>query len=215
MSDYYDGKPRRGGGRILAFFFGLSLFVAVCGALFYFFVAKPAISPLDKIANALGTVTKAKVSITGSSVVLEKAETRELAVVQRKTQSIVKYETKWLLSDKMIIVKGNFMVKAGFDLTGFEGFELEGGKVVGNWPKAKVLSVELLNYEIYHSKGGVVNRLQGEDYEAVVNLLKNQARRDAEQSGDLLKDAEDVVRQRLEDISGQKVDLRGPVKAKK
>lgn len=209
MSDYHDGKKTRGGGRILAFFFGLSFLIAVCAAAFYFFVAKPAMSPLDKIANALGTVTNTKVKVSGHSVVLEKAETRELAVIQRKTQSIVKYETVWFFSGKKIIVKGDFLVKAGFDLTEFEGFELEGGKVVGDWPKAQVLSVELLDYEVIHSQGGVINRLQGKDYEAVVMLLKNQARQDAEESGEMLRDAEEVVRQRLEDISGQKVDLRG------
>ncbi|MDB4547499.1 DUF4230 domain-containing protein [Akkermansiaceae bacterium] len=105
-------------------------------------------------------------------------------------------------SDKMIIVKGDFLVKAGFDLTEFDGFELEGEKVVGTWPSAKVLSVEQLDYEVFFSKNGVINKLSQGDFENVSNLLQKQARTDAVEHSDILQDAERVIRTRLEDLSG-------------
>lgn len=93
-------------------------------------------------------------------------------------------------------------MKAGFDLTEFEGFELEGERVVGQWPDAKVLSVEQLDYDIFFSKNGVVNKLSENDYEAVSNLLQKQAREDAELRSDILESAERVIRTRLDDLSG-------------
>ncbi|MGJ8695336.1 MAG: DUF4230 domain-containing protein [Verrucomicrobiaceae bacterium] len=194
--------PSRGGGRIFAFFIGLTILVVGGMAAFYYFVGKPAMSPMDRLAEALKNVTEGEVTVTGSSVTLARGEMRELAVEERRVQSMVKYETKWMGSDKMIIVKGEFLVKAGFDLTEFDGFELEGEKVVGQWPKAKVLSVEQLSHEIFFSKSGVVNKLSERDFEQVVNLLQQQAREDAELRSDILESAERVIQRRLEDLSG-------------
>ena len=194
--------PPKRGSRILAFFMGLTI-LTVCGiAAFYYFIGKPAMSPMERLAEALSNVTENEVTVSGNSVTLARAEMRELAVVERKVQSMVKYETKWLGSDKMIIVKGDFLVKAGFDLTEFNGFELEGEKVVGAWPEAKVLSVEQLDYEVFFSKSGMVNKLSDADFEIVSNLLQKQAREDAEEHSDILQDAERVIRTRLEDLSG-------------
>lgn len=191
--------------RVLSFFIGLSLLLAVGAGALYFLVARPAMqamSPVARLVEALENITDHEVSVNGSSITLARAEMRELAVVERRVQSLVKYETKWLGSDKMIIVKGDFLVKAGFDLTEFEGFELEGEKVVGQWPDAKVLSVEQLDYDIFFSKNGVVNKLSENDYEAVSNLLQKQAREDAELRSDILESAERVIRTRLDDLSG-------------
>ncbi|MEN8736986.1 MAG: DUF4230 domain-containing protein [Akkermansiaceae bacterium] len=191
--------------RVLSFFIGLSLLLAVGAGALYFLVARPAMqamSPVARLVEALENITDHEVSVNGSSITLARAEMRELAVVERRVQSMVKYETKWLGSDKMIIVKGDFLVKAGFDLTEFEGFELEGERVVGQWPDAKVLSVEQLDYDIFFSKNGVVNKLSENDYEAVSNLLQKQAREDAELRSDILESAERVIRTRLDDLSG-------------
>lgn len=206
--------PVKKGGYVLSFFIGLSLLLTLAGALFYFFVAKPAMSamsPVDRLAEALKNVTNEEVSIDGSSVTLARSEMRELAVVERKVQSMLKYETKWMGSDKMIIVKGEFLVKAGFDLTEFEGFELEGEKVIGEWPDAKVLSVELVpgSFETFYTKNGVLNKLTDEDRDGVNNLLQKQAREDAELRSDILESAERVITTRLEDLGGGLYDL-GP-----
>ena len=190
---------------VLPFFIGLSLILTVASALLYFFVVKPAMSamsPVDRLAEALRNVTNEEVSVHGSSVTLARAEMRELAVVERKVQSMVKYETKWLGSDKMIIVQGEFLVKAGFDLTEFEGFELEGQKVVGEWPEAKVLSVELLKSETFYAKNGVLNKLTDDDRDAVNNILQKQAREDAEVRSDILESAKRLITTRLEDLGG-------------
>jgi len=209
MSEWNEGNgSSRGGGKIWAFFMGLTLLVIGSMAGFYFFIAKPAVSPMNRFAEALGQVTQEKVKVSGNSVVLSTEEKRELVVVERQMQSFVKYETKWLHSDKMIIVKGDFRVKAGFDLADFEGFELNGDQVVGSWPEAKVISVDLLDYEVLHSKSGLVNKLQGNDYEQVVDVLVKKARTDAEEKSDLLSEAERILQQRLSDLSGRTYEWR-------
>ena len=82
---------------IWAFFGGFTLLVAVgmiVGvACFYFMVSRAASAPVDKLAQALSTVLGTEVTVSGSTAVLEKSEIGELALVQRKTQAIVKYET--------------------------------------------------------------------------------------------------------------------------
>ena len=201
--------PRRG-GRTLAFFIGLTLFALGLMAGFHYFVARPALSPVERFAAALGAITQEKVEVSGQSVTIERGETRELAVVQRKVQSMVKYETKWMNSDKLLIVQGDFLVKAGFDLADFQDFELKGNEVVGEWPRAKVLSVEQLDHRIFFSKNGVVNKIQESDYEAVANLLQKQARQDALEKSDILEDAERVLQRRLNDLSGGAFQLEIP-----
>lgn len=102
--------------RVLSFFIGLSLLLAVGAGALYFLVARPAMqamSPVARLVEALENVTDHKVSVNGSSITLARVEMRELAVVERRVQSMVKYETKWLGSDKMIIVKGGFSREGG------------------------------------------------------------------------------------------------------
>ena len=70
-----------------------------------------------------------------------------------------------------------------------------------NGLKAKVLSVEQLDYEIFFFKSGVVNKVSEEDIQKVTNLLQEQARIDAEEHSDILKSAERVIQRRLEDLS--------------
>ncbi len=192
--------PARRGSRTLAFFCGITLLLVSLMAGFYYFFTKPAMTPVERFADALGKITQEKVTVNGMSVTLESGETRELAVVQRKVQSMVKYETRWMNSDKMIIVQGDFLVKAGFDLSEFQKFELEGSAVVGQWPQAKILSVEQLDHRIFFSQNGMVNKIQESDYEAVFNLLQKQAREDAIERSDILDEAQRVLSRRLSDL---------------
>lgn len=188
---------------IWAFFGGFTLLVAVgmlVGfACFYFMVSKAASAPVDKLAEALSTVFGTDVTVSGSTAVLEKSEIGELALVQRKTQVITKYETNWMGSNNLLIVRGDFLVKAGFDLSEGGHWGILDGKINGKLPEGKVLSVEPMgDFEIYYSSNGAINRLQPEDHAAAFNHLKNQARRDAERS-DIGKEAERALVRRIND----------------
>jgi hypothetical protein len=52
-------------------------------------------------------------NIKADSVVLEKSSIAELAVVARKTSTLVKHETTWLGSTKILIRRGDFIAKRG------------------------------------------------------------------------------------------------------
>ena len=201
------------GGAVFAFFAGLALLVFVGFACFYYFVAKPmknvVEAPARNLVNAMSHILGKEVTMTGSTMVLEKSEIDELAVVQRKTQVITKYETTWLGSDKILIVRCDFLVKAGFDFS--EGMEwaVREGQVLGDWPSAKILSVEPLgDFEIYHSESGTLNKLNSEDHAKAFNFLKNQARKDAEKS-DIAEEAERVLKRRLNDRLGNPTSTDG------
>lgn len=179
-------------------------------AAFHFFIAKPIGkigSPIEKLSSALGAVTNEKVNVDGYSITLESSETRELIVVKRRIQTVTKLESKWLNSKKVFIVKGDFEVKAGFDLSEFEGFELVGNKAVGEWPKARLLGVNLLDYETFFSSSGTVNRISEKDREHAVNMLHQQARIDSIKNGDILEEAERIIRTRLKDLTDGDVDF--------
>lgn len=182
-----------------ALFGGLTLLTVAGFASFYYFVSKPAAAPVEKLAEALSGVLGKKVTVSGSTAVLEKSEIGELALVQRKTQAITKFQTKWLGSSKLLIVRGDFLVKAGFDLREGGQWGVLEGKVSGLLPEGKVLSVEPIgDFEIYYAESGTLNRLSPDDHASAFNYLKKQARRDAELS-DIGKEAERALIRRIND----------------
>ncbi|MBK1856082.1 DUF4230 domain-containing protein [Verrucomicrobiaceae bacterium 5K15] len=189
---------------IWALFGGLSLLTVAGFASFYYFVSKPTTAPVHQLAEALSGVFGTEVTVHGSTAVLEKSEIGELALVQRKTQAITKFETTWMGSNKLLIVRGDFLVKAGFDLTEGGQWGILEGKVEGDLPQGKVLSCEPIgDLEIYYAESGTLNRLSPEDHASAFNYLKNQARRDAERS-DIGKEAEQVMLRRINDrLSGE------------
>lgn len=194
---------------IWAFFGGVTLLMVAGFACFYFMVHRATSAPVDKLAEALSTVLGTEVKVSGSTAVLEKSEIGELALVQRKTQAIVKYETSWMGSSKVLIVRGDFLVKAGFDLSEGGNWGILDGRINGKMPEGKVLSVEPIgDFEIYHSDNGTLNRLKPQDHANAFNHLKRQARRDAERS-DIGKEAERALLRRINDrMSGLDTDIQ-------
>lgn len=203
-------KKSRAVGILWSLFGGVTLLIVAGFACFYFFVAKPlshaSSAPIEKLAEALSSVLGVRVQVNGSTVVLENAEIGELALVQRKTQAITKYQTTWMGSEKVLIVRADFIVKAGFDLSEGGQWGILEGQISGALPKGKVLSVEPLgDFEVYYAESGSINRLNPQDHARAFNYLKKQARRDAERS-DIGEEAERVLLRRLSDRMGDAGD---------
>ena len=197
-------------GCLLALFSGMTMLMVAGFASFYFFVSKPTEEAgeqwADRFADALSGVFGTEVNVTGSTAVLEKSEIGELALVQRKTQAIIKYETTWWGSVNTLIVRGDFIVKAGFDLSEGGQWEILEGRVNGALPEGKVLSVEPAGpLEVYYSENGLINNLSSEDHTSAFNYLIRQARLDAERS-DISKEAEEVLIRRINDRLGVPMD---------
>ena len=192
-------KSSRAPKVIWAVFGGVSVLAAtmILGVSLFFKMTFD--KPVQTFANALGNALGTHVEVSGSTAVLEKSEIGELAVVQRKTQVITKFETTWLGSKKMLIVRGDFLVKAGFDLSEGGEWIIMDGMIDGPIPEGKVLSVEPMgDFEIYHAENGTINRLEPQDHARAFNHLKDQARRDGQRS-DIAREAERVLLRRLGD----------------
>lgn len=214
MSNRYQRRQEQSTHRYFKYFAGVVILAVAGMAAFHFFISKPMSemgSPMDKLARALGSVTDSEVKVDGYTLKLASQETRELIVVKRRTQTVVKYESSWLGSKKIFIVKGEFEIKAGFDLSEFDGFELRGNEAVGEWPEPRLLGVNLLDYDTFFTSSGVVNRITDKDREYVVNLLMQQARIDAIKSSDILEEAERIIQTRLEDLTDGEVEFKTPL----
>ena len=195
-------KRSRLPGSILAVFGGMTILMITGVGCFYFLYEKAAKGPVDMMAEALSGVFGTEVVVSGSTAVLAKSEIGELALVQRKTQAFTKFQTTWMGSEKTLIVRADFVVKAGFDLSEGGQWGILDGKIDGPLPRAKVLSVEPVgDFEVYYADNGAINRLSPQDHARAFNYLKNQARQDAQRS-DIGKEAERVLLRRISDRMG-------------
>lgn len=186
---------------ILALFLGISLAVVAVAYAFKMVAITPFSSFTDRVALALGKVTQSDVKITSNTITVEQSDIAELAVISRKIQTIVKYESEVLGSNNILILKGHFTVKAGFDLALPFSVEVDSNNntVITNFPPPKLISVEMDDYEVFHSQDGFWNKLKPSDQELVTRQLITQARIDAEKS-DIKAEAERRLKTRLEDL---------------
>ena len=209
-ADRRRGAPppeRRGPRGWFGFFVGLTLLILAAGGVAWMLLIRPAQMAVgtlkSTVAGALQAITGQQVSIRSNTVVVEKSNIAELNVVQRKTQSVLKFESSVLGSSNTLILKGDFVVKAGFDLT--KPFKIDvdeaTGEVRADFPPARITSVELKNYEVFFSNNGLFNRVTPEHQEMATQQMIQQARLEAERS-DMKAEAEAQLQQRLKDLLG-------------
>lgn len=202
---------RSGGRGWLWFGVAMSLTIATAGFVWWFFFVKPVESNVGAlrlaVAHALERITGQQVTVSSNTVTLKKSNIAELNVVQRKTQTILRHESSRLGSKSTLILRGDFVIKAGFDLTKpfSVNFNEETGEVRAEFPPAKVTSVEMINYEVYFAESGVINKIKPEDQEMATQQMLAQARMEAERS-DIKEEAEAQLARRLKDILGQRAE---------
>jgi hypothetical protein len=186
-------------------FAGLALVILAAAVAFWLIIIYPAQQAArgmkSSLAQALQTITGQKINFQSSTATLEKSDLAELNVTSRRTQTVVKFESTLLGSKNTLILKGDFEVKAGFDLQKpfSVHFDEATGTITPFFPPAKITSVTLKNYEVYFSDDGVINKLKPEHQELATQQLLLQARLDADKS-DIKKEAEAQLRQRLQDL---------------
>lgn len=141
------------------------------------------------------------VVINNQTIVQQDAAVAKLVTIERSLTETYRYEHQWLGSTKRIDVEGDFVLRAGFDLS--KPFILrvdpDTGKVIADLPPAEVLSVELTDLRILRDDDGWINQLTAEDREAAIDTLRDRATLHAKES-DLLEEARLSVERRLETI---------------
>jgi hypothetical protein len=186
---------------------GLSLIILAGGAVAWLLLVRPAEKAAgglrDTVVEALETITGERFTVASNTITLQKAAIAEFNVIQRKAQTMIKMETTVFGSKATLILRGDFIVKAGYQLSQPLKVTVDDatGEVKADFPPATITSVELKNYEVFFSDNGLINKITPEHQELATRQMLAQARLDAEQS-DIKVEAETQLQTRLKDLLG-------------
>ena len=100
---------------------GLSVVIIAGGAVAWLLLVRPAEKAAgglrDTVVEALETITGEQFTVASNTITLQKAAIAEFNVIQRKAQTMIKMETTVFGSKATLILRGDFIVKAGYDLS--------------------------------------------------------------------------------------------------
>jgi len=138
----------------------------------------------ENLALAAGQLFQAKTIITGTSISLPAAEIAELALVQRRILCYTKQENSGLGSSSVRIIKGEFEMKAGYDLKDVSiTFNEPDRSVRVRLPKPRILSLSTIRQDTFHLDPGVLKSPTTEENDRGNAENLRQARAEAEQLG--------------------------------
>ncbi len=169
----------------------------------------------EAMARALSQALQEKLGLTPAVrihnwvVVEEKKPIAELALVSRDTEVGHRIESVVLKSRSEFDVRSAFRVKAGFDLRAPEFSLLLDPMLKEAWldlPAPKVLSLEMIHYEVIADRNGWWNRVTEDEKALAMRSMQADAKLEAIRAGIL-----DECRQRL-DAEMQGISLRLGIK---
>lgn len=176
------------------------------GAVFLFHRLQP-----EKAARALSNALFQSFGLSPSVrlrewvVVEEKKPIAELALVSRDADASRRIESVRLRSKAELSLRAVFRVKAGFDLRDPETrLSLDPGlhKASLDLPYPRVLSVEMIRYEVLADKEGWWNRISEEEKTQAMRDLQTDATAEAVRAG-LLRDCEKRLEDELAKVSAK------------
>jgi hypothetical protein len=136
----------------------------------------------------------------------------ELASVSKEFPIDYTYENRTLGSTKKLTLRGQYTVKAGFDLRDRFTVRIDEKThhVRADFPAAKILSVQQNSYKVVQDSNGYWNTLKQQDQEAAVNAMNDKAR-EASLEMKVLDEAKESLRRQLLDLakkSGQEWEIQ-------
>ena len=118
-------------------------------------------------------------------------------------------------STKTVEIRGNFTVKAGFDLR--EPFTINitryGLAIQASLPEPRILSLEMKTYKIIRDENGWWNRVTDQDREEAFYRLRTTGRKAVQDSG-ILEEARGTAEERIREIvqrNGSTVEFWSPL----
>lgn len=160
---------------------------------------------LDRVLSA---VTNSDTRIVdGRAEIAGTAQIAELGLLEMKMSAVRTFEQeeKWfdLVSKgrKKLTLLGRFRVKAGYKLKPGISLRLENGTPVARFPKAEVLSVELIDFVTLDEADGWFNEITPQDRATVLSELRLRMFEEAHRSG-MLDAVDATLRTRLADLLG-------------
>jgi hypothetical protein len=157
------------------------------------------------LSEALGEKLRARPAIYISSyvVVEEKKPIAELALVSRLTDVDRRIESVLLRSKAELSVRAVYNVKAGFDLrTARFAAILDPGlkKARLELPPPKVLSVEMVRYEVLKDRSGWWNRISESERELAMRQMQADAKLEAIRAG-ILQECKQELEKGMADVT--------------
>ncbi len=152
------------------------------------------------VASAVKDLFGTHVTIQSTSVSLDTEQITELALIQRKTLCYTKWEVKSLGGYAVLIIRGEFIAKAGYDLQKAKiQFDESKRLVTIDLPSAKLLSFETVSQSSYYKEDDPRRRIQSDDVLQAEAENSTTARREAVEFG-IGDEAESRMQQRIKDI---------------
>ena len=166
----------------------------------------------DRLANRVrevfldATRLQPRVTVQDRVIFEQASPALELAVVERPTIVERDFTATFLGSSKRVRLRGEFVVKAGFDLrqpfTARLDHETAAPAVVHvAMPAARILGVENRKIEVLELTNGLWNRVNPGELENEINALTAQARQKAVQAN-LAREAESALATQLRERLG-------------
>ena len=160
------------------------------------------------LKEVLGAITNQDTRVVeGRAEIVGTAEISELSLLEmrmsatRTIEKSEKFSGLLPLGTKKLIVRGHYTVKGGYRLHDGVSLRVEKGTPVARFPKAEILSVELIDFDVLNEDSGWLNRIQPADRAQILRELRNQMRGEAEKSG-LLDTVDGTLRTLLRDLLG-------------
>lgn len=155
--------------------------------------ARGALEAVESILHVTPTVTVSSYVARQTTI-----DIMELATVSKNFPQQYSFEHTLLGSTKKLVLRGDYSVKAGFDLRDRFAIQVDQktGTIFADFPSPKVLSVQMNRYAVLEDEDGWWNALTPADREAAVNAMNEAARRSALEMN-VLAEARESVSKRL------------------
>jgi len=187
------------------------LILALLGGFLFYRTETYPMRVADQVRGAFGEIAHLQPRIlVHDRVLFEQTNSMlELAVVSRETHVEREIEHAWLGSTKRIRLRGEYKVRAGFDLTKPFRVKIDGRHVDVEVPPPRILSVDQVSVEVADYNNGLWNKFDPKQVVEDESELPLLARRKASEAG-LQKEAMERFTQELRAKLGPRfeVDVR-------
>jgi hypothetical protein len=130
-------------------------------------------SQIEQVRNVLADSfqLRPRISIKDHVVYEQSQNVLELTVLTKDTEVTRESDQTWFGSTKHIRIRATFRLHAGFDLEKECDVTVQGSTVGVKLPKAKILSTEVLGWNVEQLEDGLWNKIQPSDVQAELKAL--------------------------------------------
>jgi hypothetical protein len=131
------------------------------------------VGQIEKVRNVLADSfqLRPRISVKDHVVYEQSQNVLELTVLTKDTEVTREADQTWFGSTKHIRIRATFRLHAGFDLEKKCDVTVQGSTALIKLPRAKILSTEVLGWNVEQLQDGLWNKIQPEDVQAELKAL--------------------------------------------